>query len=61
MFQKVGLLPESLGAMLTLEGLLSGMSSHVNFDVAFIKEATIAYLTMMHHLLAVNRTGATYS
>ena len=52
------LLPERLGAVLALEGLLPGVRAHVHLDVALVQESAVANLTMVHHFLLVGSAGA---
>jgi hypothetical protein len=42
--QQVGLLPEGLAAVRTIEGFLPGVGSHVHLDVALVEEPAVADL-----------------
>ena len=39
--------------MLAPERLLAGVGSQVDLDVGLVEEAPVAYLTVVHHLLAL--------
>ena len=52
-FQQVCLLSESFTTVFAPERLLPGVGSQVHLDVGLVEEAPVAYLTMVHHLLAL--------
>ena len=52
-FQQMGLLPEGFTTVLAPKWLLAGMGAQVHLDVGLVEEAPVAYLTMVHHLLAL--------
>ena len=52
-FQQMGLLPEGFTTVLAPKWLLAGMGAQVHLDVGLVQEAPVAYLTMVHHLLAL--------
>ena len=52
-FQQVGLLSEGFTTVLTPKGLFPGVGPQVNLDVGLVEEASVAYLTVVHHLLAL--------
>ena len=39
--------------MLTPKGLLPGVGPQVHLDVGLVEESSVAYLTVVHHLLAL--------
>ena len=49
----MSLLPESFTTVLTPKGLLPGVGPQVHLDVGLVEESSVAYLTVVHHLLAL--------
>ena len=49
----MSLLPESFTTVLTPKGLLPGVGPEVHLDVGLVEESSVAYLTVVHHLLAL--------
>ena len=61
-FQQVGLLSESFTTVFAPKRLLPGVGSQVHLDVGLVEESSVAYLTVVHHLLAlVARTARSTS
>lgn len=60
-FQQMGLLPEGFTTVLAPKRLLAGMGAQVHLDVGLVQEAPVAYLTMVHHLLALVALAAAAS
>ena len=52
-FQQVGLLSESFTTVFAPKRLLPGVGSQVHLDVGLVEEPSVAYLTVVHHLLAL--------
>ena len=52
-FQQVCLLSESFTTVLAPKGLLPGVGPQVHLDVGLVEESSVAYLTVVHHLLAL--------
>ena len=52
-FQQVCLLSESFTTVFAPKRLLPGVSSQVHLDVGLVEEPPVAYLTVVHHLLAL--------
>ena len=52
-FQQVCLLSESFTTVFAPKRLLPGVGSQVHLDVGLVEEAPVAYLTVVHHLLAL--------
>ena len=52
-FQQVCLLSESFTTVFAPKRLLPGVGSQVHLDVGLVEEPPVAYLTVVHHLLAL--------
>ena len=52
-FQQVCLLSESFTTMFAPERLFPGVCPQVHLDVGLVEESSVAYLTVVHHLLAL--------
>ena len=52
-FQKVCFLSECFAAVVAPKRLLARVRSKVDLDVGLVQEASVAYLTVVHHLLSL--------